>query len=116
MESRIRAKTRDTSVKTEPRLRHEKPCLETVSRQDTRLDTPSLNSHIRAPCIYAASVGLHKRLRNAVECGAVCMSETAELLVTRAHSVERIHPSRRIEIGTVSLAASSRCVRASEVG
>jgi len=27
---------------TEPRPRHEKPCLETDSRQDTRLETPSL--------------------------------------------------------------------------
>jgi len=29
-------------LETEPRPIHEKPCLETVSRQDTRLETPSL--------------------------------------------------------------------------
>jgi len=30
MKTRDRAKTRHTSVETEPRPRHEKPCLETV--------------------------------------------------------------------------------------
>ena len=53
METRDRAKTRHASVETEPRPRHEKPCLETVSRRDTWvvcngcilltcLETPSL--------------------------------------------------------------------------
>jgi len=37
-----RAKTRHTSVETEPSSRYEKPCLETVSRRDTRLETPSV--------------------------------------------------------------------------
>jgi len=37
-----RAKTRHTSVETEPEPRHKKPCLETVSRQDTCLETPLL--------------------------------------------------------------------------
>jgi len=43
METRDRAKTRHTSVETEPRPW--KPRLEKVSRQDTDLETPSL--HIR---------------------------------------------------------------------
>jgi len=37
-----RAKTR--SVETDPRPKHEKPCLETVSRRDTWLETPLLGS------------------------------------------------------------------------
>jgi len=32
------------------------------------------------------------------------------------HSAERIPPPRHTEIGTVSLPASSRCVRVTEVG
>ena len=31
----------DIRVETEQRLRHEKPCLDTVSREDTSLETPS---------------------------------------------------------------------------
>jgi len=42
METRGRVKIRRTSVETEPRPRHERPCLETVSRQETCLETPSL--------------------------------------------------------------------------
>jgi len=33
--------TRHTSVETKPRPRHEKQCLNVVSRQDTCLETPS---------------------------------------------------------------------------
>jgi len=46
-------KTRHTSVETEPRMRHEKRCLEAVSRQDTYLK--SLSLHI---CQERLEVGL----------------------------------------------------------
>ena len=42
VEVRDRAKTRQTSVKTETRPRREKPYLKTVSRQNMCLETPSL--------------------------------------------------------------------------
>jgi len=50
-------------------------------------------------------------LRNTVyiSCTFHCVSE-----VTKWQSLERLSPPRRIKIGTVSLPASSRCVRVSE--
>jgi len=50
IETRFRAKTRHTSVETEPRLRHEKPCLEIVSGQDTCLHHCIYKSRLRAYC------------------------------------------------------------------
>ena len=70
METRDAAKTRRyTSVEAEPRLRHEKSCLETVSRQDTRLDTPSLahrKEKGKEEYLYSAFLhqGTHKALRH----------------------------------------------------
>jgi len=42
METRDKAKTRHTNVETEPRPRHYKPGLKTVSRQNTCLETTSI--------------------------------------------------------------------------
>jgi len=42
METRDAAKTRHTSVETEPRPKHKKQCLEAVSRLDTCIKIPSL--------------------------------------------------------------------------
>jgi len=57
METRTRAKTRHTKVETEPRPRHVKPCPETVTRQDTCLETPSLL--YRAKCFII--IGIYSR-------------------------------------------------------
>jgi len=75
METRYEAKTRHTSVETEPRSRNEKPRLETVSRQDTCLETPSLAIGHLLGAPYLANVNSRSRSLYAVACPSVfCLS------------------------------------------
>jgi len=55
IETRDRAKTRHTSVETESRQRHEKPCLETVSTQDTCVETPWLSRTCSLTLMWSSS-------------------------------------------------------------